>query len=217
MRKLYTALMICLFSIPCYAASYTSPAIDLGVSVPKMCSMDMDIVEVPADSINPWGDGNQLAPGSEMDFGELVWSDDLGIWLAQKYFAIYLYPKTSGDKYSIKQTCYGFKSGSKDFTKSLTMTPQHWEQDHYAGQPAQGPLQPGESVGTASLAVGSDIPVYTSNTGRARIIRCDYGIYCADPGAKDAGVLKTQGAKVVTGEQQAGPYSGVITFTLVTM
>jgi len=220
MRRLATALMVCLFSIPCYAASYTAPAIDIKVTVAKQLALDYWAYDVPADSLNPSVDGNLLAPGAELDFGDLAWNEDYGIWMAQKYFCVFLAARTYGDRYQIKQTCYGFKSGTKDLTKSLTMTPDYQAKDRWSAidpNTEQGNMPPGDSVGSAQLAVGSDKLVYDGWSGLTRMVRVYYGIFTGDSNAKGYSDLVAAGAKVCTGEQPAGPYSGVITFTLTTM
>jgi len=222
MKRLATALVLAVV-LGCagtvFAASYTAPSIDIKVSVPRQFAMDYWVYDVPADSTNPSVDGELLDPGAELNFGEMTWDEDYGIWMAPKYFCVFLAARTSGDPYKITQTCYGFKSGTKDLTKSLVMTPDYqaldrWDPDDPTT--AQTAMPPTDALGAPDLAVGADKLVYTGNSGLTRMVRVYYGLWTGDANAKGYADLKDK-AKVVTGEQPAGPYSGIITFTLTSL
>ncbi len=142
---------------------------------------------------------------TSIDFGELEWNENLGIWLPTKYYTVFLIARTSGRPYQIKQTSTGLVSGDNNLNNSFIMDPDYQADDKYSNGVAQGDMPAGDSLGEAGLAAQGERIVYDSNSGKSRIIRVYYGISTGEPGTP---------GEPITGDQPAGNYSGTVAFTL---
>jgi len=208
---LLLALVTVMGNMPVSAASLAS--VQVQAQIPQMLELDYWIRSCPSDS-TPYGTGSSDAV--DMAFGRLNWSDQNKIWLADKYFTVFLVASTSGRPYQIRQDCTGFVSPStgKTLNNTLLMTPDYKEADRFsANDPAsaQGQFGLGDKIGSKNMAVGANKLIFDSPSGVGpKIIRCYYGLATGDPAAQEPA-----GTEVLTGKVPAGDYSGIVTFSLV--
>ncbi|MCP4653102.1 MAG: hypothetical protein GY858_06955 [Candidatus Omnitrophica bacterium] len=156
-----------------------------------------------------------------LNFGELIYDDELGIFLARKYFTVFLLADTSGFPYKLIQSCSGFSNTidpNENLNDSLIMTPDYKEEDLWdQTNPDSQQGVHGDNDGVADAALVAASPgigrvVYSSESGFSRIVRCYYGLATDDP---DAEIPEPADAKVITADTRSGTYEGTITFTLV--
>lgn len=214
MKKIFIlGLVVLCWCVPGTGFAAQSFSVPVNVQVPMMLELDYWIRSCPGDS-TPYGAGAMDV--RDMNFGQLVWNDQNRIWLADKYFTVFMVAMTSGRPYQLSQTCNGFVSPSSGTTlnSTLLMTPDYKQEDRWtASDPAtaQGAMPSGDRLGNKDLAVGVDKIIYDSFSGIGpRIIRSYYGLATGDPAAREP-----TAAKVLTGQAPAGDYSGTITFSLM--
>jgi hypothetical protein len=86
---------------------------------------------------------------------------------------MFMIPSTSGRPYVVQES--GTVSAGTFPSTGVLMIPDYQTQDRFAADDAataQGLLIAGETVGPPRSVVGTNQPVYTSTTGRTRILRC---------------------------------------------
>ena len=214
MKKIITILLIALMvpgTIPVFPDT-SSASVPVNAQIPLMLELDYWIRSCPSDS-TPYGSGSSDA--QDIGFGRLVWSDVNKIWMADKYFTVFLVALTSGRPYQMRQDCTNFISPSagQNLNNSLLMTPDYKAEDLWtANDPStrQGDMG-SDKLGNKDFAVGNDKLIYDSSALKGpRIVRCYYGIATGDPAAHEPA-----GTEVLTGKAPSGEYNGVVTFSLV--
>ena len=154
---------------------------------------------------DPFGPGS--ADATTIDFGTLTFDTTNNIWVASKYFAVFLIATTSGRPYVIQQTNSGIASGASNLNANMLMTPDYQSADKL-GTTAQGLIPAGDSVGPATLSFGTNKHIYDSTSGLSRIVRAYYGLATGAPG-------EPTGSAPITTNKLSGTYSGSITFSVV--
>ncbi|MBU1367765.1 MAG: hypothetical protein KJ711_08125, partial [Candidatus Omnitrophica bacterium] len=145
---------------------------------------------------------------SGIDFGPLEWNETLKLWTANRYYIVFLIARTSGRPYQINQSSTGLVSGASNLNNSFVVTPDYIAEDEIkwsGGGVAQGHMPSGDSLGQEGLAAQGERIIYSSNSGKSKIVRAYYGLSTGEEGKP---------GKPVTGEHQAGNYSGAVAFTL---
>jgi hypothetical protein len=214
MKKIITMLLVALIlpgTMPVFPDT-NSASVPVNVQIPMMLELNYWIRSCPSDS-TPYGSGSIDA--QDVSFGNLVWSDANKIWMADKYFTVFLVAMTSGRPYQIRQSCTNFASPSagQNLNNTLLMTPDYKAEDLWtANDPSskQGDMG-SDRLGNKDLAYGADKLIYNSSgvTG-PRIVRCYYGMATGDPSAHEPAA-----AQVLTGKSPSGEYNGILTFSLV--
>lgn len=206
-RKLILKLMAVtlLVFLPAGAYAASSADVDVQAVVPELLDLSVTVREVPASATGPYDAGTTEV--TLMDFGTLELDPVNNIFVADKYFTVFLAASTSGRAYRIEQTNNGVVSGGDNLNDNIIMTPDYQSGDEIDGS-AQGAIPSGDSFGSAQLSVGSSKLIYNGSSGQTRIARAYYGIATGDAGEPSA-------ASPVTLNQQAGTYSGTVTFTVV--
>lgn len=184
----------------CWAGSTAS--IGVQAQIPQQLELSYWIRYAPPGG-DPYGSGSGDA--TSINFGKLSWDDTNGIWVADKYYTVFLVARTSGRPYRIVQTCTGLVNGSYKLDDSFVVTPDYQANDEWSGGQPQGPMPSGDSLGTSGLAVATNKVIYNGNSGKTRIIRAYYGLATGEPGKP---------GKPITGDQPSGTYTGTVTFTV---
>ncbi|MBD3264720.1 MAG: hypothetical protein GF375_06430 [Candidatus Omnitrophica bacterium] len=190
------------------SGSFSFAATTVNVSVRAVVPSTLELshwIRYAPPGGDPYGSGSGDA--TSLDFGTLQWNDEFGIWTANKYFTVFLVANSSGRAYRIQQSCSGFAMGGSNLNDSLTMSPDYQAADELGGS-AQGSMPSGDSLGSSTLAVGTNKVIYNGNAGLARIVRAYYGLATGAGG-------DPAGSEPITGDQPSGTYNGTITFSVV--
>ncbi len=189
-------------SNPAFAVSTAS--VPVRAIVPSGLELTYWIQSAPP-GVDPYGAGS--AAVTSMDFGTLTYDQTNGIYLAGKYFTVFLIGRTAGSAYRLQQTCNGFTTtGGSDLNNNLMMTPDYKSQDAVNGI-AQGAMPAGDSFTATSLAFATNKVIYNGNAGVPRIVRAYYGLATGAPG-------EPAGSAPIT-DKPAGTYNGTVTFSVV--
>ncbi|MFA4984870.1 MAG: hypothetical protein WC559_06190 [Candidatus Omnitrophota bacterium] len=206
-----TIAVILLAASVAYAASYAN--IGITAQVPNNSpQLSVIIKELTSEGQEPWTGTTVTA----MDFGELTHtntdSTDAGVWFSQKYFCVFIFTTSYGNRYEVKSTCKGLTSGANTLpTGSFMLTPGYTKDDEWSKGNAQGEMPTNAVLGDASSAVKTDQLVYRSETaGTNRIIRAFYSL----PSYKSGGADPYDGYEPIKLDQPAGTYSGTVTISI---
>lgn len=204
MKKILIVIAILTFS----ALGFAADTATIGVNVTLPGSLELSYwLRWAKGGQDPYEFGYS-GDASGIDFGPLEWNENLGLWTASRYYTVFLTARTSGRSYQIKQSSTGLVSGVDNLNNSFIVTPGYQAEDEFrwtGGGAAQGPLPSGDSIGPEGLAAGGERIVYSSNSGKSRIVRAYYGLSTGEEGKP---------GEPVTGEHKAGNYSGAVAFTL---
>lgn len=187
-------------------AAYAASSVNVTVRavVPSSLDLSTSIRSAPPNA-DPFGPGS--AAETSIDFGTLTFDTTNNIWVASKYFTVFLVPTSSGRSYVVQQTNSGVVSGSDNLNNNLIMTPDYQTAD-VLGSAAQGPMPAGDSLGPAALSFGTNRIIYNGNAGQSRIVRAYYGLSTGAAG-------EPAGAQPITVDTPSGTYTGTITFSVV--
>lgn len=203
-RFLFYLVVAALMLSPASGFCATTASVSVRAVVPSALELSSWMRYAPPEG-DPYGTGSGDA--TSLDFGTLTWDSQYSIWTAGRYFTVFLVANTSGRAYRLQQSCSGFYMGGTNLNSSLIMTPDYQSADELGGI-AQGSMPAQDSLGTASLAVGTNKVIYNGNAGIAKIVRAYYGLATGASG-------EPTGAVPITGDQPSGTYSGTITFSVV--
>jgi len=201
-------LVLLMLFVSGYSLAQKTVSISIGANIPEVLELS-SWTRWSEPEYGPY-DGGHSGDATNIEFGTLEWDDEYGIWVAPKYYTVFLVARTSGRAYQMTQKCdEGLKSGENDLNDSFIVTPDYKEEDEFQwgvneGN-AQGPMPAGDSLGTAGLAKDS-IALYDSDSGQSKIVRGYYGLATGEEGTP---------GDPVTGDFQAGDYTGTVTLTLV--
>ena len=206
MKKVMAALIVfSLVSAGVISFAATTASVGVEATVPQELELTSWIRSAPAGG-DPYGTGS--ADATSFNFGTLTKDTTYGIWTSDRYFSVFLLASTSGRDYRMQQTCTNFLSGSQSLNDSLIMTPDYQTADEIVDGTAQGSMPGGDSLGSASLAVGVNKVIYNGNAGLSRIVRAYYGL-------ATGAASEPAGAEPITADQVSGTYTGTITFSVV--
>jgi hypothetical protein len=170
------------------------------------------IKELTSEGQEPWTGTTVTA----MDFGELTHTNadetDAGVWFSQKYFCVFIFTTSYGNKYEVRSTCTGLSSGANTLPGgSFMLTPGYAKDDEWSKGNAQGEMPTDAVLGDVSSAVKTDQLVYRSEVASTnRIIRAFYSL----PGYKSGGADPYDGYEPIKLDQPAGTYSGTVTISI---
>jgi hypothetical protein len=204
-RYILFAFLVCLVCVGGIAFAASSVNVTVRAVIPSQLDLGYWIRSAPPGG-DPYGPGS--ASATAIDYGTLTFDTTNSIWVASKYFAVFLIPSSSGRAYTLQQTNNGVvASGGSNLNTNLIMTPDYQSADEIGGIP-QGLMPAGDSLGVASLSYGANKVIYNGNAGESRIVRSYYGIATGAPG-------EPTGAQPITSNKPAGTYTGTVTFSVV--
>lgn len=200
-------------------------------TVPDILELFGDIRAIPANTTNPnpW----DFPATTDLDFGTLVYEEELGALRGENYFVALMIPVSSGRKFEITQT--GSSLGPGAFPDNrYVVTPDYsaadaWDESDPLAT-AQGSMPTGAFLGAPTTAAGTN-NVYTSDTGgTTKIIRGwlsiplkpldeDFPFNYAqgyDVSGVGQGAIQryTGWEQLSLGDAEPGTYTGTVTFTL---
>jgi len=194
-----------------YAADKAN--IDVTAKVPNGSpQIVVQIKQLTAEGQEPWT-GSDV---TEMSFGDLSHTladgTDAGVWYSPKYYCVFIFTTSYGNKYEVKSTCNGLSDGGNTLPpESFMLTPGYAKEDEWSKGNPQGDQPVDSKLGNADSAVGIDRVIYTSEAaGTNRIIRAFYSL----PSYKKGGVKPYEGYKPIKLDQPAGTYSGTVTISI---
>lgn len=206
MKKLIAVLvLIAIAGSTSICPAATTASVGVQATVPQQLELT-SWIRYAAPGVDPYGTGSGDA--TSLDFGTLTFDDEYGVWTAGKYFTVFLLATSSGRPYRIQQTNTGFAAGSTNLSNSLIMTPDYQEGDEIVSGTEQGSMPSGDSIGSKTLALGTNKVIYNGNSGLTRIVRAYYGLATGESG-------EPSGSEPITGDQVSGTYSGTVTFSVV--
>lgn len=204
-RYIMLTFFVCLVCIGGMVFAASTVNVTVRAVVPSSLDLTTSIRSAPPGG-DPYGPGS--ADATSLDFGTLTFDTTNNIWVASKYFSVFLIASTSGRAYTLQQTNNGVVStGTNNLNSNLIMTPDYQSADQLGGSP-QGLMPAGDSLGSASLSLGTNRIIYNGVAGQTRIVRAYYGIATGAAG-------EPTGAQPVTTNQPAGTYTGTIIFSVV--
>jgi hypothetical protein len=204
-RNVGIAIFLCLLAISGMALAASTANVTVRAVVPSSLDLTATIRSAPPGG-DPFGPGS--ADATSLDFGTLTFDTTNHIWIADKYFTVFLIASTSGKAYTLQQTNNGVvATGGGDLNSNMIMTPDNQTNDQIAGVP-QGLMPAGDSLGTAALSFGTNKIIYNGNSGLSRIVRSYYGLSTGAPG-------EPTGSLPITTNKPSGTYNGTVTFSVV--
>jgi hypothetical protein len=202
----------------------SAPPISVSAKVDEQLELSVRIRQVQDDQ-DPGTEGTDV---TTMQFGPLTdtFADGskAGNLFSRTWFCVFLIPNTSSRPYIVKQTATSLTDGANSIPdNTYLMVPDYRQEDEWVWGPnakdraPQGPMPSGASLGSAGSAVGTDIPIFTSEpAGKSHIIRAYYTI--TNGFKADGTTWSTWSGFSGNGiplDHPAGNYGGTVTFSLV--
>jgi len=204
-RNVGIATFMCLLAVCASVFAASTANVSVTAIVPSSLDLTATIRSAPPGG-DPFGPGS--ADAASINFGTLTFDTTNHIWVADKYFTVFLIASTSGRAYTLQQTNNGVvATGGGDLNTNLIMTPDYQTNDQLAGVP-QGLMPAGDSLGARTLSFGTNKVIYNGNSGLSRIARAYFGLATGEPG-------EPTGALPITTNKPSGTYNGTVTFSVV--
>lgn len=195
-----------------YAASSANIAVNAQVpnGSPELAII---IKELTQANQEPWT-GTTV---TEMNFGQLTHTlaggGDAGVWYSQKYYCVFIFTTSFGNRYEVRSTNTGLSSGANTLPAgSFGLVPAYEAADEWSPGNAQGVKPVDAVVGDPGPAIITDKAIYRSEAGASnRIIRAFYSLPCY----KTGGAVPFTGYTPIPLSQAAGTYTGTVTISIV--
>lgn len=205
MRR-FVAVVLCAVMLIAGSPVFAGSTVNVSVRAVVPSTLELSTwIRSAGPGVDPYGPGS--ADATSLDFGTLTFDTVNSIWVADKYFTVFLLATTSGRAYTIQQTNNGVTSTGGNLNSNLLMTPDYQTADKI-GNVAQGLLPAGDSIGAKSLSYGTNKVIYNGNSGESRIARSYYGLATGAAG-------EPAGSLPITTNKPAGTYTGTVTFSVV--
>ncbi len=218
MKRTKVILLIGAVVLLAATLAYAADKANIGITakVPNSSpQIVVQIKELTAEGQEPWTGSD----ATEMSFGDLthtlVAGGDAGVWYSPKYFCVFMFTTSYGNKYEVRSTCNGLSSGASTLPAgSFMLTPGYAQEDEWSEGNSQG-AQPADSkLGNVDSAIGTDKVIYTSEAaGTNRIIRTFYSL----PSYKAGSAKPYEGYTPIPLDQPAGTYTGTVTISIAAL
>jgi len=197
-----------------YAADFAN--IGITATVPNSSpQISVVIKELTTEGQDPWS-GTTV---TEMGFGDLthtlVGGGEAGVWYSPKYFCVFIFTTSYGNKYEVRSTCNGLSNGASTLPAgSFMFTPGYAKEDEWSKGNPQGNQPADSKLGNVDSGIGTDRVVYSSEAaGTNRIIRAFYSL----PSYKAGGAKPYAGYTPISLDQPAGTYTGTVTVSIAAL
>jgi len=225
MKKFNIALLLALIGL--WAVSL--PGVAFSADIPVSATVPTQSPEVTIaikELTSPGQDpGTSGTPVLEMNFNPLTHlldgGADAGVWYSQKYFCVFIYTSSWGNRYEVKSSCAGFSNGLGNSLPagSVGFVPGYIGADRWIGDDILSAQDndddPPGDLGTPGPAITGGVDVFKSiyvsePEATNRILRAFYSI----PPFETGGALAFPDQTPIPLNQPGGSYTGTVTITI---